>query len=204
MQQLKHGLGALTTRTVSVIAGGAIGVLLVTGCPTTAANRTASPAQTHETTPSPAANDEDTPSPDKSDNPSLESKLGEGIAVTTGGDLLPKADVIPLSVKVRTTPGIENGSRPANGYFLVFTVELNGRWGKFDIQENDFYVLTPTGQHIETGDGNSSDATSKETLGHKTLGYGDHLTSVIAFDAPGRHGTLVYAPNSTDMSRWTF
>jgi hypothetical protein len=120
--------------------------------------------------------------------------LGDSATITADGT---DAGVINVkNLKITTRPYDKLiGSKPEEGSFLIFTVSLEAD-AYFDVLEDDFYVKTGKGEHIDEGGGSSLGAVDlDDLLGYVELNAGEHQTGLLVFDAPVKHGILAYAPN---------
>jgi hypothetical protein len=151
-------------------------------------------------TSTPSASTMETPTTEPVEQPTAEPTqpvvlaLGDSATITADGT---DAGVINVkSLKITTRPYDKLiGSKPEEGYFLIFTISLEAD-ASFDVFEEDFYVKTSKGEHIDEGNGNSWDAVDfDDLLGYVELNAGEHKTGLLAFDSPVKHGIFAYAPN---------
>jgi hypothetical protein len=177
---------------------------LTAACGTT--EKTAEPAPATSsapaTTPAPTSDPGDIT--DNSDNEPSAMALG-GTAEITSDDGT-DGSVTVSKLEITTRPADEFGSKPDRGYFLIFTVKLRAD-GQLSVSEDEFYVATKSGEHVDEGDGNSYDAINyDDLLSYAELNAGEHKTGLLVFDAPSKHGTLNYAPNfeGGPIASWTF
>jgi Domain of unknown function (DUF4352) len=105
-----------------------------------------------------------------------------------------------------TNPPDQYSDRPANGYFVTFTihaVNAHASSDPVDFNPYDFYV-TVRGEHFDQEAGNAFEAAN--TFNATTLAPNEDLNGKFSFDIPARHGRLVYSPNydSVPLAYWTF
>jgi hypothetical protein len=165
------------------------------------AKQAPAPASTPATTPAPPTSDPGDITDHSNDDPSAMA-LG-GTAEITSDDGT-DGTVTVSKLEITTRPADPYGSKPRRGYFLIFTVKLRAD-SQLSVSEDEFYVATKSGEHVDEGDGNSYEATT-DTLGYAELNAGEHKSGLLVFDAPSKHGTLNYAPNyeGGPIASWTF
>ncbi len=113
------------------------------------------------------------------------------------------ADITITKVQTATRDPAPYGDRPSHGWFVVFHVKAIGTRGSYDVNSFDFYVKSSNGYHTEDPEYLDSWGPSLES---GTLHSGEHLSGTIVYDAPTKHGKLVYSPNldSEPLASWTF
>jgi hypothetical protein len=138
--------------------------------------------------------------------------LTAGQAETLGDDSDATVGTITVgSVRVTTRPADpEFGSAPANGYYLIARVQAAADPAYadgFSIYTGDFYALA-AGEHYDEGNGNAYEALRDPDteLSYSTLAAGETAHGTLVFDLPGRHGRIVYAPNSDGqpVAEWSY
>lgn len=135
----------------------------------------------------------------------ISGKVGDTVTVTQDGTDVGTMTVSKLETS--TMPYDEYGSKPKNGVFLIFSVELAATANQMDVYEDDFYVTMSDGTRFDQGNDNSWDAIDlDDTLGYITLNAGEKTSGVLVFDVPEEHGTLAWAPNyeGGPVGAWTF
>jgi hypothetical protein len=163
------------------------------------------------TTPTPSASTAETPATEPVDQPVAEPTqpgvLALGDPATVPGDITGAGVITVRSLKITTRAyDTSVGSKPRNGYFLIFTVSFKAD-GYFDIFEDDFYVKTSNGERIDEGGGNSWDAVDfYDLLDLLVVNAGERRTGLVVFDSPVKHGVLAYAPNAkgNPIVSWKF
>jgi hypothetical protein len=104
------------------------------------------------------------------------------------------------SAQVTTQSADGSGNAPVNGYYVVVYVKAAADpsyTSGWLVGESDFYNLVNS-QHYDNGNGNSFDALTSGQANslETTLAAGETTDGWLSFDAPSRHGEIVYAPNS--------
>jgi hypothetical protein len=201
-------------RTTVLASVGLVAALIVT-VSLTGGSKSASPNDSISS-PSPAAsapavpvapptNDPGDITDDTLDEPSTMA-LGDAAEITSE-DGENGGTIEPSKLRISTTPYDSYGSGPAEKYFLIFTVKLRAEADGFDTAGDDFYVKTGSGERVSTDEGNSYDAVDYDkTMGYEELNDGEHVTKLLVFDSPSKHGTLNYSPNyeGGPIATWTF
>jgi hypothetical protein len=157
------------------------------------------------TTPPPPTSDPGDITDDTLNEPST-MRLGD-VAEITSEDGKNGGTIEPSKLRISTTPYDEYGSGPAEKYFLIFTVKLRAEADGFDTYSDDFYIKTKSDERISADEGNSYDAVDYDkTMGYEELNDGEHVTKLLVFDSPSKHGTLNYSPNyeGGPIASWTF
>lgn len=120
-------------------------------------------------------------------------QIGDGAQLTTNGEV---SEVITISdVTYSEQPADQYGSGPDRKVFVIFGIRIDGK-ASTSVYEDDFYIVTNSGERVDHGDGNSWDAVDMDDMiGYAELNAGQHKEGVLVFDSPVRHGTLAYDPN---------
>jgi hypothetical protein len=191
---------------------GVVGALLTAGLLLTACGgtETATPAAATTPIPAPTAGDPgsvstppDLPIEEETNTP---AELTVGDTATITGDGVDTGTIKVSKLRIVTGPGYSYGEPPKSGYYLIFTVKLNAKAPAVYVGEDEFYVRTPDGQHVDSGEGNAYMAIEGNTLGSADLNTGEHTTGFLTFDSPTKHGKLAYSPNydGEPVAWWSF
>ena len=121
---------------------------------------------------------------------------------------------ITVSAPKFTTSDL-SGVTPQYGYFAVFTVTVRNiapesSGDTIGPSDNDYYVRAAGAEYGlgQVDPGKSQQAEGSSYLGSNvdgdSLDPGQSTTGTVTVDVPSEHGSLVYAPNGTDLGTWSY
>jgi hypothetical protein len=204
----RHRVRTTVLASVGLVAALIVTVALAGGSKSASPNdsiSSPSPAASAPAVPvAPPTNDPGDITDDTLDEPSTMA-VGDSAGITASGE--DSGTIAVSKLRISTTPYDEYGSGPSEKYFLIFTVKLRAEADGFDTAGDDFYVKTGNGERVSSDEGNSYDAVDYDkTMGYEELNDGEHVTKLLVFDSPSKHGTLNYAPNyeGGPIATWTF
>jgi hypothetical protein len=112
------------------------------------------------------------------------------------------ADITVTKIATANREPVDYGSKPDHGWYVVVSVKAVATSGSLDINTFNFYLRSSNGFHTE--DATYSDAWGAP-LESATLHAGEHSSGTIVFDAPTRHGQIMFGDYGGDViGYWKF